>query len=146
MINSLTPVVWVAVAVQLSCQIFKFILYSVRDRSVSPQYLVNAGGFPSAHSAFVASLSTGVGVVSGLNSTVFAVAVVFSSIVVYDAFRLRGHVQNHAKRINALIERTGMTGDGRVSEMVGHSIPEIVGGIVYGSVGTLVVFSVFYRL
>jgi len=121
-----------AVGVQLACQAFKVVYYSVRDGRFTPSYFVSAGGVPSAHAAFVTAVTTSVGIRSGVASEVFAVSFVFAAIVVYDAFRLRGHVQRHAEVINRLLGRTGETE--RVSEMVGHSLPEIVSGILFGGV------------
>ncbi len=120
-----------AVAVQISCQLFKFVLYSVRDRRVSPHYLVTAGGIPSAHSAFVTALSTAIAIRHGVTSDVFAISFVFSAIVIYDAFRLRGHVQRHAEALNRFVLEPH--GEQRMSEMVGHTPVEIAVGVVFGA-------------
>ena len=120
----------IAVLVQVSCQVFKFAYYSIKDGRISPRYLVTAGGIPSAHTAFVTALAVSVGIRAGFASDLFAVAAVFSVIVVYDAFRLRGHVQHHARIINRYV--LPETGDDPVSEMVGHSIPEIIAGLAFG--------------
>ncbi len=126
-----------AVGVQLFCQLFKTVLYSIRDRRVNPAYFVSAGGIPSAHAAFVTALSVAIGLQNGFDSDLFAVAAVFSLIVIYDAYRLRGHVQHHAKIINRKL--LGPAGEKPVSEMVGHSLPEIVAGMVLGGAVSLVV-------
>jgi len=120
----------IAVAVQITCQLFKFVYYSIRAGRVDPHYLVTAGGIPSAHTAFVTALTVSIGIRSGFVSDVFAVAAVFSAIVIYDAYRLRGHVQSHAKVLNQLIP----AGSPPLSEMVGHSIPEIVAGLLFGGI------------
>ncbi len=125
-----------AIGVQLFCQLLKTILYSIRDRRLSPSYFVSAGGMPSAHAAFVAALSVAIGLRNGFGSDLFAVAAVFSLIVIYDAYRLRGHVQHHAKIINRKILEPA--GEQPVSEMVGHSLPEIVAGVVIGGAVSLV--------
>ena len=44
---------------------------------------------PSAHSAGVMGLSTSVGLISGFDSIVFAVAVGFSLVTMYDAAGIR---------------------------------------------------------
>lgn len=119
-----------AVAVQVFCQLFKLVYYSARDRKLTLSYLVTAGGIPSAHSAFVTALCVAIGLRNGFNSDVFAVAFVFGAIVVYDAYRLRGHVQRHAQVINERILRPA--GQKPLSEMVGHSIAEIAAGIALG--------------
>lgn len=120
----------IAVLVQVSCQLFKFAYYSFKDGRISPRYLATAGGMPSAHTAFVTALAVSVGIRAGFASDLFAVAAVFSSIVIYDAFRLRGHVQHHAKIINNYVLQG--TDEEPVSEMVGHSVPEIVAGLIIG--------------
>lgn len=130
-----------AVAVQVFCQLFKLVYYSVRDQKLTLSYLVTAGGIPSAHSAFVTALGVAVGLRNGFDSDVFAVAFVFGAIVVYDAYRLRGHVEQHAKVINERILRPA--GAKPLSEMVGHSVTEIVTGIAFGGgVSALVTFLV----
>lgn len=120
----------IAVLVQVSCQLFKFVYYSIRRSRISLRYLATAGGIPSAHTAFVTALAVSIGIRAGFSSDLFAVAAVFSAIVVYDAFRLRGHVQNHARIINRHI--LAATDEEPVSEMVGHSIPEILAGLAFG--------------
>lgn len=123
-----------AITVQPLCQLFKLVYYSIRDKRFSPKYLVTAGGAPSSHSAFVTSLSVSVGLQKGFLSDIFAVSFVFSAIVIYDAYRLRGAVQNHAVTLNEMLLSRD-PGAKKLSEMVGHSIPEIVVGILVGSLG-----------
>lgn len=135
------PALLVALGVQVACQLFKVVLYSVRERRFAPHYFVSAGGIPSAHSAFVSALSVSVGMRSGFSSDLFAVSAVFAVIVIYDAFRLRGQVEEHARRINAM--QRNWSGDpldsaSPLNEMVGHSLPEIAVGVVVGSVLALV--------
>jgi acid phosphatase family membrane protein YuiD len=113
------PVVIAAVS-QLSAQLFKVVLYSFRDRRLALDRFVNAAGFPSAHSAFVVSLATAIGIRRGVGSDLFAVAFVLAAVVVYDSFRLRGHVQRHAETINELLARNAASsGDGTDSTASG---------------------------
>ena len=130
-----------AVAVQIACQLFKLVLYSVKDRRFELRYLFTAGGIPSTHSAFVTALATAIGIRTGITSDAFAIAAVFSAIVIYDAFRLRGHVQHHAQILNRLVLRPA--GEEPVSEMIGHSIPEIATGMLFGGGISAVVTVVF---
>ena len=131
--NSVPVSFAVAVVVQMACQAFKLVYYSIKDGRFSPHYFVSAGGFPSAHSAFVTALTVSIGVRSGLGTDVFAVALVFSLIVIYDAYRLRGHVQALARRVNQLARQVDNGGE-PLSEMVGHSLAEVVSGILIGGV------------
>ncbi|MFO8065811.1 MAG: divergent PAP2 family protein [Spirochaetota bacterium] len=126
----------VAVIAQLLCQIFKVVAYSIRDRALSLHYFTTAGGMPSAHAAFVTALTVAVGLSRGFDSELFAVSFVFSAIIVYDAYRLRGHVEQQAKVLNRLQQRLrdrlDPSDQARLSEMVGHSVPEILAGMIFG--------------
>jgi len=142
------PVV-VALICQLSSQAFKVVFYSIREHRLAMERFVHAGGIPSAHSAFVSALTAAVGFRHGVTGEIFAVSFVFSAIIVYDAFRLRGHVQRHAEVLNRLrVERDGAAGGADLrpssvaaeppasmeplSENVGHTLPEVVAGVVFG--------------
>lgn len=98
-----------------------------------PRYFVSAGGFPSAHSAFVTALSVSVGLRSGFGSDLFSLAAVFSAIVIYDAYRLRGEVERHSRVLNRLTEELRPGAYPRMSEMVGHNLQEIMAGIGVGA-------------
>ncbi len=170
MLDAIAPPLLVAVAVQVISQLFKVALYSVRERRFAPEYFVTAGGFPSAHAAFVSALTASVAVRAGIGSDLFAVSFVFSAIVIYDAYRLRGHVQDHARRLNRLadlLERASAhieemrrdriaaepstergaapaltpPSEPPVSEMVGHSLGEIIVGVAFGVIVAVVVVS-----
>ena len=131
----------IALSAQVIGQFVKFFLYSARDGRISPHYLVSSGGVPSAHTAFVTALATYIGATAGLTSDLFAVAAVFGSIVIYDAFRLRGHVQHHAAILNRLVLEP--RGEEPTSEMIGHSLVEIAFGALLGGavagIGLLIV-------
>jgi acid phosphatase family membrane protein YuiD len=127
-----SPSLITALAVQVTCQLFKVAFYSVRERRLRPGYLFSAGGMPSAHSAFVTALSVSVGLRSGWASEVFGVALVFSVIVVYDSIRLRGAVQRHSRVLNRLLAHFPEEASERVSEMVGHTPAEVAAGVAAG--------------
>lgn len=126
-----------AVAVQVLCQIFKLVYYSLLSRKLRFSFLFSAGGMPSAHSALVSSLSASLGLWGGFASEAFAVSCVFSLIVIYDAYRLRGAVGRHAGILNRILAAHPEYGKGDLNEMIGHSIPEILVGIALGVGGAL---------
>ena len=121
-----------AVVVQLACQAFKVVFYSLRDRRLSFSWFVSAGGMPSAHSALVAALTVSIGLRDGAGSGVFAVACVFSLITIYDALRLRGAVQHHARALQMLAEKHPDVPIGALTTRLGHTLPEVVAGILAG--------------
>jgi uncharacterized protein len=122
----------IAVSIQLSCQLFKLIAYSIRDRRLKLEHLITAGGFPSSHSAFVTALATAVGFNSGPAGDVFALAVVLGAIVIYDAMRLRGAVENHARLLNELTRKHHPAEHRNLREMIGHKPGEVLAGILIG--------------
>jgi acid phosphatase family membrane protein YuiD len=125
----------IAVGVQVSCQLVKFVTASVRSWKLRWDQLVTPGGMPSAHSAFVTSLTASIGVYAGLNSNLFALAAVFGAIVVFDAYKLRGNVQKQAVVVNRLQQKHLEPGERVViNEMVGHTPAEIIAGVVYALV------------
>ena len=118
--------------VQLSCQFFKFIYYSLNEKKMSWKYLVTAGGMPSSHSAFVSALTVSLAIWEGLDSAYFALSFVFSAIVIFDSLRLRYQVQLLSIKVNQL------TSDKPLATMVGHNMAEVVVGVVLGVVGGVV--------
>ena len=121
-----------ALAVQVACQAFKVVFYSLREKRLALSWFVSAGGMPSAHSAFVTALTVSVGLGDGFGSGVFAVACVFSVITIYDALRLRGAVEHHARILALLVERHPNVPAGTINLRLGHSLPEIAVGIITG--------------
>jgi len=133
----------IAGVVQILCQIFKFALYSIRDKQINFHYLVTAGGMPSAHSAFVSSTATAVALLDGVQTQSFSVCAVFAFIVIYDSFRLRGTVQRQSIILNKMMKSCGIADEKPLNEMVGHSIPEIAIGVITGLICTIVITKLF---
>lgn len=119
----------IAGAVQISCQIVKFVTHSWGLRRLSWKHLVTFGGMPSAHSAFVTAIGVAVGISSGFTSDLFAIATVFGLIVILDAYKLRGNVQKQAIVVNRLQNALPEGDRISINEMVGHSIGEILAGV-----------------
>ncbi|MFQ3620733.1 MAG: divergent PAP2 family protein [Spirochaetales bacterium] len=134
---SLSPLLLGAVGIQLSCQLYKVVYYSVKEKKFQGYLFFSAGGIPSAHAAFVSSLTTGIGLRNGLDSDVFALSFVFSTIVIYDAFRLRGAVEQQAKLLNRLTQTYLPAEHPGLNERIGHSLQEILWGIGAGIAGML---------
>ncbi len=94
--------------------------------------LFRSGGMPSSHSAFVTSLLIIVGMKTGLHSTEFAIAFTFACIIWYDATSSRRAIGEQAKILNRLQKWE------HFSERLGHSLLEVIGGIVFGAAVTLI--------
>jgi len=98
------------------------------------EYATSPGGMPSSHSAFVAALAFSIGFRNGFDSDLFAVSLIFSGIVVYDAKRLRGTVEQQSKLLNRFAEKLSPNEKIHLPEMVGHTTGEILIGIIIGAV------------
>jgi hypothetical protein len=124
-------------------QLIKPVLYFARYRKWTWGPLLSAGGMPSSHSALIVSTTISAGLHLGFDSPIFAVAVAFSMIVLYDAAGVRRQAGYHAQRINMLIEEL-LSGhpisEKQLIEVLGHSPLEVTGGTILGIVVSALVF------
>ncbi len=109
-------------------QIAKLTLTSVRERRLNLRVLAETGGMPSSHSAIVMGLTAGVG-------AAFAIALIFTFVVMYDAAGLRRSAGRQAEVLNRLVEDlVHMRGvqEARLRELLGHTPMEVLVGAVIG--------------
>lgn len=90
----------VAVLSWMSAQIIKTLIYFVIKGDFSAERLFGAGGMPSSHSALVCSMTVGMARKTGLDTPEFALALLFSAVVMYDAMGVRRAAGEHARIIN----------------------------------------------
>ena len=89
--------------------------------------MLGSGGMPSAHSTFVVSLATSMGIKYGPWSDEFVICLVFSIIIIYDAMNVRYQAGLHAKALNELTPDDGIT----LNETLGRTpIEALAGGII----------------
>jgi uncharacterized protein len=131
-----TPLV-AAFAATLIAQAFKLALVLATERRWAPERLLETGGMPSSHSAAVAALATSLGMIYGLGHPYFAVAVVFATIVMYDATGIRRAAGQHAELLNDLVEELSHLFDEgfqprALKTLLGHTYPQVVVGALLG--------------
>lgn len=118
-------------------QLLKPPLEYIRKGAWSWGYLFSAGGMPSSHSALVVGASVAIGLHDGFDTSLFALAVAITMIVIYDAAGVRRQAGIHAQKINVLIEEL-LAGhpisDKQLMEVLGHTPIEVVGGVLLGIV------------
>ena len=118
----------------LIAQISKLLVHLAIYRRLNLRFLMSAGGMPSSHSAVVVALATAVGVEYGLNSTLWAVTVVFAAVVMYDAAGVRAAVSVQARILNRMMSEmleTQHFNERRLRELIGHTPLEVfVGGLL----------------
>lgn len=121
--------VWFAI------QLFKFIYDLIKTKKFNFKRLMQAGGMPSSHSGVVVSLTTMIGKDVGINSPLFAVSLIFSFIVMYDATGVRRAAGKQAKLLNKIVETPGLTGlqvSEKLVEVLGHTPVQVIVGAAVG--------------
>ena len=103
-----------------------------------------AGGMPSSHSALIVGATQAIGLHQGYDSPLFALGVVISMIVTYDAAGVRRQAGKHAERINILFDelmRGQMPDEKELREVLGHTPLEVAGGVLWGIVVATLMWS-----
>lgn len=122
--------------VWFTTQALKLIINLWLERRLNFRYLVSAGGMPSSHSALVTSLAVAIGVQEGTTSPLFALAMVFAAVVMYDAAGVRQAVGNQARILNYIMDdlyAQRPISDRRLRELVGHTPVQVVVGALLGA-------------
>jgi hypothetical protein len=129
-------VLTVAVLACFLAQGFKVIVELIKHRKISVRFLVTTGGMPSAHSALVGALATGIGQTKGWDSTEFAIASLFAVIVMYDAAGVRQAAGKQARILNQIIDEFFQDGkefnEERLKELLGHTPFQVFVGLALG--------------
>ncbi len=94
-------------------------------------YLTRSGGMPSGHSACMAGLTTYLGIAGGFDTGLFALALVMTMIVIYDAIHVRYAVGEQGKTLNKLLEKDGQE---PLPVVEGHTMAQAVVGVLIGIV------------
>jgi acid phosphatase family membrane protein YuiD len=96
-----------------------------------------AGGMPSSHSCLVTSTALAVGLHTGFDNPLFAVAIALAMVVVYDATGVRRQAGMQARKINVLVEellKGHPINEQHLREVIGHTPLEALGGVLLGLV------------
>jgi acid phosphatase family membrane protein YuiD len=114
-------------------QSFKVLYDLIVDKKLNLKRMVGSGGMPSSHSALVCSLTTIIGVKQGIESPIFAVSLIFATIVMYDAAGVRRAAGKQARILNQIIQSEGkkINIQEKLVELIGHTPVEVfIGGLV----------------
>jgi acid phosphatase family membrane protein YuiD len=125
-------------------QMLKVVIELIQTHRLNLLRIFDNGGMPSSHTALVTTLTVGVGVYAGVDSSIFSVTLIFSLYFVFEAAGLRQEVGNQAKVLNDIIDGMRATHHldrSRLKELVGHTWAEVFGGLLLG----LLFAYLFYR-
>ena len=126
---------WSAFCSWLCAQFTKMLCGFYKTRRFDMHYLVSTGGMPSAHSAMVSGLATSVGLTAGFGSAVFAVAMAFAMLVMFDASTVRRAAGLQARLLNQMIEelfKEHRFSEKKLVELLGHTRLEVFLGMIMG--------------
>lgn len=119
----------IPVLVMLLCECTKATIERMRTGNWHAGFF-RTGGIPSTHSAFVTSLLIIVERMRGAESVEFAIAFVLAAVIWFDALSVRREVGLQAEALNRLQHWQ------HFRERVGHSLREVLAGILFGSAVT----------
>lgn len=129
------------------CQIMKFFIESITTHQIRLNRLFNgSGGMPSSHTSFSFSLTILIGYKLGFDHPMFAISLVFSFIVAYDAMGLRMESGRQAEAINEIAEGLGKKHKftfQHLKEELGHKPLEVLVGILLGTVMSTIFYYSF---
>jgi uncharacterized protein len=118
-------------------QVLKVGLTSARERRLNLRVLAETGGMPSSHAAIVMGLTAAIGRLNGVSSATFAIALIFSIVVMYDAQGVRRAAGRQAAVLNRLVEDMVSLRpfqEDRLRELLGHTPVEVLVGAALGVV------------
>ena len=116
-------------------QVIKIPLDYLRTRRWNWALLLTTGGMPSSHSSLMTATTLAIGLYYGFDHPTFALGVVVTMIVTYDAAGVRQQAGIHAQRINVIVAellKGHQINERDLREVLGHTPLEVAGGILLG--------------
>lgn len=130
------PIIDCALLAWFLAQLIKVLLDLIVLRRFDMERFVSSGGMPSSHSALVVSCTTAIGRLYGVDGPLFALAVVFSAVVMYDACNVRRSAGDTAKLVNLILEHVEKLAAENfaddLKEVMGHTPLQVFCGAVLG--------------
>jgi acid phosphatase family membrane protein YuiD len=130
-------VLWAALIAWSIAQVVKTPLNYLLRHEWDWSLFFSAGGMPSSHSALVIAVTHAIGLMQGFGSPLYALAIVLSMIVLYDATGVRRQAGEHARVINAIVSDL-VSGhplkEEQLKELLGHTPGEVIAGATLGLV------------
>ncbi|XJZ29156.1 divergent PAP2 family protein [Bacillota bacterium Lsc_1132] len=129
----------------LIAQFVKIPIHFLATREFNWRLMFSTGGMPSSHTSTIIALTTAIGLTSGFSSNEFAICVVLSAIVMFDATGVRRQAGFHAEILNQLLadfnrlmealkdpDLTSTESKKKLKELLGHKPVEVFFGMITG--------------
>ncbi len=127
-------------------QLIKVILVYLTTHKLDYSRIFGAGGMPSSHSAGMVAMTTAAWFRCGFPSAEFAICLVVSLVVMYDAAGVRRATGEHATIINKIIElyQDGENpfGEKSLKELIGHTPLQVFMGAILGFITGIVYWNI----
>jgi acid phosphatase family membrane protein YuiD len=140
----------------LIAQFVKIPIHYISSGELRWNLMFSTGGMPSSHTATIISLTTAIGLTSGLDSNEFAICVIVSIIVMHDATGVRRHAGYHAEVLNTLLADFNLLIDTlknpklmktdsreKLKELLGHQPAEVFFGLLTGIIVGILTYFVY---
>lgn len=126
-----------AVLAWFVAQVIKTAIDAYFNKGINWERMTGSGGMPSSHSSTVVSLAIATGISYGVDSTLFAISLIFAIVVMYDATGVRRETGKQAVILNRLLldnpfSWTGKEFEKKLKEYVGHSPFQVLMGAILG--------------
>ena len=124
---------WALAACGLA-QVSKLLFELIFKQRWRPSVLIETGGMPSSHSALVTGTAAGVGLQSGFDDPIFALASTIAFIVMYDASGIRRSAGLTAAKVNQISKDISneISSEITLKESLGHTKIEVLVGSILG--------------
>jgi len=137
-------------------QFVKVPIFYIATKKVDWSLLTSTGGMPSSHSAAVTALATAIGMETGFDSPIFAVATMFAIITMFDATGVRRQAGEQAIVLNQLVKDFQMIFEEakhwqkhgeqykqkKLKELLGHKPIEVFFGAITGIIIAIIMYSI----
>lgn len=136
-------IIFIPLAVGFIAQVLKFIIKLAKGEKLSLSLVFSYGGIPSAHTALALSVLILIGLTQGIFNAIFAVAMVFTILIIRDALGIRKYLDSHSQAINKLVnELPNNHQDGFIAqkEQIGHTPLEVLLGAILGGALTVLLY------
>ncbi|NQT06091.1 MAG: divergent PAP2 family protein [Candidatus Omnitrophica bacterium] len=127
--------VWTGALAWLLAQTLKVLLGAVREKRFNFMWFVGTGGMPSSHAAGITALASTIGLYAGFNTPIFALALFFTIVVLFDAQGVRRASGTQAQILNRILDDIywkKKIQEDRLKELLGHTPIEVFAGVAIG--------------
>ena len=136
-------ILWTSMAAWAIAQSVKVTLGYFREKRFNFRWFVGTGGMPSSHAAGVSSLATSIGLTFGFDSALFAITLIFTSIVIFDAQGVRLNAGKQAEILNKMLDDIywkKKLDEDKLKELLGHTPLEVWAGTFLGILVSLLLY------